>query len=418
MLGACLLAAGVVLNPWFLESYVVLDGYLSRPWRVVVVEILLVLVGLRLLCRPCNGGARRAPLSARHRALRLAVALTATGSGLALAEIGIRAAVSPLVYLDGSDWHEFNWRRFQLEQVRVGNGAGGAARLQYVFDAYDPAYGWLPIAGYEDRGVRTNSLGIRADREYSPNAPPGFRRIVAIGDSYTWGEDVRNEETYSTVLERSMPRTEVINLGVHGWGTDQQYLYLKERGLALHPDLVVLGFFEDDVQRNELTFFGYAKPRFVLDGDALRLSNSPVPAPEQVLSTPFRRPWSALARLVGKVTDDLLDRTALRPMESRPVWRLTVAILDAMQRECAAAGSEFLVVHIPIVLASRPAPIERAVREWARSRGVHYLSTREVFTRLPDVEQRELYAGHWTPRGHTVAAAAIRDYIVTVGLLE
>jgi hypothetical protein len=68
--------------------------------------------------------------------------------------------------------------------------------------------------------------------------------------------------------------TEVLNLGVHGYGHDQMLLYLREEGLRYRPDVVLLGFVQIDMPRNQLSFRDYAKPRF---GVRRRLSRRNVP---------------------------------------------------------------------------------------------------------------------------------------------
>lgn len=117
----------------------------------------------------------------------------------------------------------------------------------------DGQLGWLPraqISGehpYNGTLVpfHTNSRGLR-DREYSLEKPAGITRIVALGDSYTWGYRVRDEEVYTEVLESLLPHMEVINLGVTAFMTDQELQYLKREGLAYDPDIVLLAFCLND----------------------------------------------------------------------------------------------------------------------------------------------------------------------------
>src|SRR6266516_3569691 len=72
--------------------------------------------------------------------------------------------------------------------------------------------------------IRTNSLGLREDKEYGQKQPDTYR-ILAIGDSFTMGVGVDLADTYEKVLERflqskSYGRTyEVINAGVPGYYT-------------------------------------------------------------------------------------------------------------------------------------------------------------------------------------------------------
>ncbi len=106
-----------------------------------------------------------------------------------------------------------------------------------------------------DTSIRVNSLGYRQD-EFKPHKGQGLR-IVVVGDSFTFGYGVEEPDSYPRVIERQLadvqlaevrtsnelPPVEVINAGVPAWWTDAYYLYLKEYGLALEPDLVLLGLF-------------------------------------------------------------------------------------------------------------------------------------------------------------------------------
>ena len=106
----------------------------------------------------------------------------------------------------------------------------------------------------EVRGVpfETNTQGLR-DREYPPGKPAGVFRILMLGDSFTEGGGLRLEETAPKRLEallgaRGCPRpVEVVNAGVASYSPILHYVYLRERGLALAPDLILLAFDMTDV---------------------------------------------------------------------------------------------------------------------------------------------------------------------------
>jgi len=96
--------------------------------------------------------------------------------------------------------------------------------------------------------VRINSLGYRDD-EFEA-AKSGRFRILAIGDSFTFGYGCTADEAYPNVIEARLNdalgpgRVEVINAGFAACNyPDTYYLYLKERGLALDPDLILVGLF-------------------------------------------------------------------------------------------------------------------------------------------------------------------------------
>lgn len=119
-----------------------------------------------------------------------------------------------------------------------------------VFDA-DPDTGYRlrpggsATFGNGARGVANNE-GLR-NREVGPK-PPGAFRILVLGDSFTEGAGVEEEEAYPQVLEKILRRrsaraVEVVNTGVGGWDPFQYAQYFERHGLAFAPDLVLVGFF-------------------------------------------------------------------------------------------------------------------------------------------------------------------------------
>ena len=112
-------------------------------------------------------------------------------------------------------------------------------------------------------GVSTNSLGIR-DVEYTDKKPNDYR-ILALGDSFTWGAyGTQLNQTFVKLLEKKLNKNpdknnyQIINAGVPGYGTDQEMIYLENKGYKLKPDLVILNFFvgndfKDNMQSGEFT---------------------------------------------------------------------------------------------------------------------------------------------------------------------
>lgn len=109
--------------------------------------------------------------------------------------------------------------------------------------------GFEPSMEYRNKKVKitTNSLGLR-NKEINADKQPGVKRILILGDSYTFGVYVDDNETFSARLESLLQedgyKIEVINAGYTcGWETDEQYVWLLNEGLKLNPDIVILGFF-------------------------------------------------------------------------------------------------------------------------------------------------------------------------------
>ncbi len=407
--GILLVAAAVLLNPGLLDRTIVLDGAIQDRDRVILAELALAAVGFVLIVWGRRAAGRGAT-SRRTRIFASAAFALALALCIGLAELALRTVFDPALVLEGAQWSEYTWR------ARHGPGGEPVREGSYDYDRYHPLLGWVPVPGYAKGGIHTNSLGLRGPREYPFERRPGLRRIVLVGDSYTWGEqtwhgEIRDDETFAALLEKQLPCTEAINLGVHGWGTDQQYLYLRELGLRFQPDLVVLGFFEPDSTRNVADFFGYAKPRFVLEEGELVLTNTPVPDGPALLATPFEMPRSYLFSLIRKGWNTVLDRTRLRPIESREEWRITRALFEAARRETEAAGAQFLLMDIPYHVFDRPTPMAAAAGIWAAETGTRFLDLREHFVSLPRSEWSALHDGHFTAKGHVETAKALAETI-------
>ena len=100
--------------------------------------------------------------------------------------------------------------------------------------------------------VRLNALGFREPRLPSTK-PPGTVRIVALGDSFTQGYGVEEQQAWPRRLEvllnaRDARPHEVINLGVPGANPRDYLSYLRDPGLAYQPDVVLVMVMANDVQ--------------------------------------------------------------------------------------------------------------------------------------------------------------------------
>ena len=85
-------------------------------------------------------------------------------------------------------------------------------------------------------------------------------------------------ERFSDLLEERLgERVQVINLAVPGYGTDQQYWSLLQKGFAYEPDIVLLCMVLNDVfEAEKILHYGMPKPRFVLgDEGAWAVERSP-----------------------------------------------------------------------------------------------------------------------------------------------
>jgi hypothetical protein len=173
-----------------------------------------------------------------------------------------------------------NWVTTKLEE-----------RANTLTAEYDSTLGWraipnLSLVGdsannpdapdYSHLRVNTNGYGYRFTGSASGSGGP---RILVVGDSFTWGSEVSDTETYPAYLASFLNNSEVINAAYGGWGTDQIWLRAKDVAQREKPHVLIISPLTNDLLRNAYRRYGRAfKPHYGLDDDGkLKLFNVPVP---------------------------------------------------------------------------------------------------------------------------------------------
>jgi hypothetical protein len=298
--------------------------------------------------------------------------------------------------------------------------------VTYGYDQYDERLGWSLRPNLRELrcdgqpAVTTNSRGLRDSREIPYAKRPGTRRIVVLGDSFTFGQNVEQDQAWPACLQQSLPGWEVLNLAVHGYGTDQQCLMLQAEGTKYQPDIVVLGFFVENAFRNVLAFRDYAKPLYVLrDGD-LELTNVPVPRPSEIMAdarseVPLSYAWHFLRRRwMGRYGSASFDT----PSTAENALRVTRALLREIHRSSEKVHARLLVVVIPYDEFSPSRMVEEAVAECGRGDQFPVLNLRGPLRQAEADTGTPMYDAHFTAAGHEATAEAVRGELLHLGWIE
>ena len=144
---------------------------------------------------------------------------------------------------------------------------------------YDPLLGWVPVANFSSaqsgRTVTFGDHGARMNQAVIEPVPTGA--IMAVGDSFTAGSEVSDDETWPAHLQQLL-KEPVVNAASGGWATDQMVLRVETLLPVLTPKTVILGIMVDDILRAQFEFRGGAyKPVFVIENGELVHRNFPVP---------------------------------------------------------------------------------------------------------------------------------------------
>jgi lysophospholipase L1-like esterase len=281
-----------------------------------------------------------------------------------------------------------------------------------------------------------NSHGFRGP-ELRPRQANTIR-IVALGDSQTFGFGVEDGEVFTALLENLLrdrfPRTDfqVINTGSPSFGTYGQLELLRTRWAELEPDLVLLQFLPvNDFQDNRAAA-RQLQPRVRDDmlTAAAAAGADPVP-PAWLRAVYWTRSRLHTARLVSENAGYLGVRLGFTGGVDA-LWGedfteedeiLTRGLLEQVSRTAQAGGARMLFLYStakPAMMGSEyRVPRSRAVIERAAaSTGAEWLDLNELM-RAYERPHRLYFArdGHWSPAGHAAVAEILAEQLSELRLL-
>ena len=128
--------------------------------------------------------------------------------------------------------------------------------------------------------VKINNLGFRDERDYPETKPAGCLRVLALGDSMTFGKGVREQDTFLAVaedrLQKRFPKRciEIINAAQPNTNFFQHYLQYRLRWFKLQPDVVLFCFFpyNDTQVEDDEEPFSQGWMEFIDRNDWLKMS--------------------------------------------------------------------------------------------------------------------------------------------------
>lgn len=176
-----------------------------------------------------------------NAARKLAIAIAATASALLAVEVGL-GLFRPVDFMRPAP-RQSGARDLWNGTIHRPSERPGL-RYELAPDLAQPSLGMH---------VATNSLGMR-DREPLPSSTPGLVRILAVGDSVTFGYGVEEPAVFASVLEELLAASpladgrvfDVLNVGVSGYSTRDELAAFEGKWLALEPDVVVIGYCIND----------------------------------------------------------------------------------------------------------------------------------------------------------------------------
>ena len=108
--------------------------------------------------------------------------------------------------------------------------------------SFDPHVGWKPVPSRKgvNRELRPVTILPNGLRSNGSKPLESDMRILAVGDSYAFGGQVADHESWPAALERRLA-IPVLNGGVCGYGVGQTVLRAQELTARFRPDVLIVG---------------------------------------------------------------------------------------------------------------------------------------------------------------------------------
>ncbi len=351
--------------------------------------------------------------------------------------------------------------------------------------AKHPVLGWIPAVG--DATVRAseytvtyhiNALGMN-DAPVEGTVGRARLRVMAVGDSNTFGQGVQTRDAWPKVVERllfdgDVEAGRVYNLGVIGYNLGQYLLRMRELKGTLHPHLVLVGFSMHtdlyDLIPPRLGGFAYGqdlgRAYFDLDSggnlveirDLVGKDLGADGTRQWTLSFRFRKflaghfalyrqyrrsklaMWAAARfRVGGESLWPGVDTGVKTPLDSedRYRWQLAEKLIEAIRAEADAMGAKVALVNIPYLpqaydevweasFGRFPEVYDRWIggerlAEICRRLGITYVDTTRQFVEEARRKRGWLHYRddrHPTAEGHRIIAQAVVAALKDRGLVK
>jgi hypothetical protein len=301
----------------------------------------------------------------------------------------------------------------------------GGNHPRFLFQP-DPASGYTLRPGFQgeeiaqskefDVPVAVDGQGLRVQ----PHAAPPGPRILALGDSITFGEGVPAGSTYSAVLERTLG-TRADNAGVPGYSSAQMLGRLRRYLPLLHPQVVVMTLSPTwDLGRCASPFVykggyivgqGYVDRLVLLDGNLyLRETKLPVLG----TATAYAERYSNLARLalpsLAEAARKAIHRSRRPGASTTADVEPTARNLQEAQRLASRSGAAFLAVMV-----DDRSPVFSHDRDLLQTRlrqlGVPWVAADDLIPRARWPRLRYPIDSHWNAAGHQAMGQALAPRI-------
>ncbi len=336
----------------------------------------------------------------------------------------------------------------------------------FVYEKYSSELGWTVRENAENihnnKVFSSNSAGARGKKEYSYEIPDSTYRILAFGDSFTFGGEVSDDENWPFFLEDGNHNLEVINFGLGAWGTDQAYIRYQLKSKEFETDVVLIGFMFENVLRNVNIYRPFyvpesrkplTKPRFKIEEDSLVLVPNPISSlsdysllleegEERILrefgNNDYWYPkrfkasfwdYSAIVRGVKLLLSTKETYKAFyspnQVLQETEYYRVSLKIIEEFYEEVLENGDIPVIVFFPNKVEYSSLPFinskpSQPMISYFKEKGYNLIDIRHQFD-THNLEKKDIFlekGQHYNAYGNQQVAEYIKEFLYMNGLVE
>jgi hypothetical protein len=300
------------------------------------------------------------------------------------------SAVTLFLCLGSIELAGFLWER-STAQGPLGWTLVASRRLDLALHGTSehPYYLFEPNRSYVWEGipVQINDRGFRTEA-FSPTKEADVYRILNLGDSFVFGWEVNQEDTYGKLLEGKLNARgdgqayEVINAGIPAWNLESERNFLLEEGLGYEPDLIIL----DVTVVNDI----YGRGPSVDEGQSLFQGLRDHTYAWPFLTTQAR---FLLARQQGPEAMPVLNpprrAESYYPLDKDdPTWDRIWGFIEEMYEASADRGADFIIVAFPTAFqlnsAVHPDVPQKVLGERAAAADITFVDLLPIYQQVCD----------------------------------
>lgn len=274
--------------------------------------------------------------------------------------------------------------------------------------------------------INTNTQHMRALKDYDIIKPEEITRIVILGDSFAWGDEVPLRFSIPSILDFTINNSETLNMGIRGTGIGNMYLRWKYDALNYNPDVVILAPVISDIPRINPCIY---KPKFNIVDDKLEITNIPPPTFMEVYLN-YRLPIFE-SYLFKHIAYNIKYLGGVERKKYEYGLERFDLILDEMKLESQKEGRYLLVLMLEQsnnnIQTQDEIDALQKIKEMLIEKDIPFLFSNDIFeSESYDLQSEDDMLSfdkgrenhHFTPRGYAYLAQGIKNKLEEDGIIE